>query len=142
MWTAVQGDAAITSLDLTPLDGSTASYHHVVSGTQWEGSPTGDMVPGSSCCVSLYTGDRGRSKRGRVFLPWLAESEQTAGTITPTTVSDTVAAWNTFIAAMTTATYPLVVASYKLASYAAVTSVRVRPGAATQRRRQERVRYP
>lgn len=142
MWTPVSGDASVVSLTVTPLDGGGASVNVPVSGDQWDGQPGGDMIPAASCVVSLNTLSRGRSYRGRVFLPFLAEGSQSQGDIGDTTVTDTAAAWETFRSYLEEHGPQLVVASYKLASYAECSSLSVKQGAGTQRRRQERVRYP
>jgi len=96
------------------------------------------MIPQVSALVKLTTNERGRSKRGRIFLPWVNEGIADQGTLTSTRQTAMQSAWNTFISDMSTNNCPVVVASYKLASSAIVQTLFVESLLATQRLRQPR----
>ena len=134
--------AAPATYSVTPLDGHSATVDSPVSNPHAAGLGSTEYIPGMAAVVSLYTGERGRSYRGRVFLPWVAENMQANGILDGTHRAQLEFAWNTFIAELIASDTPLVVASYKLATATNVTSAIVQGGAGTIRRRQERVRYP
>jgi hypothetical protein len=96
------------------------------------------MIPQVACVVKLTTTERGRSKRGRIFLPWVNEGIADQGTMTASRVTSMQTAWTTFLSDMSTNNCPVVVASYKLASSAIVQAATVESLFATQRRRQPR----
>jgi hypothetical protein len=138
MWSYVTDDFYVTHVQCTPLDGTSATEDFPTgSPGKWRGSATSDFIPASCSLVKLQTGLRGREHRGRVYLPFLAELQQTAGTLAAGGMSGWQDAWDTFVSDLSGA---LVVASYKLASSDSVTSVVCENKAATQRRRQARVR--
>lgn len=140
MWLGVSSGAHVSSIEVTALDGASATYVLGTSGAKWTGSATGDVLVPFSVVVKLSTGNRGRSNRGRVFLPLVGASNITAGVWTTAGLATSQTAWNTFLTAMTTATTFPVVASYKLASQRFVTSFLVEATLGVQRRRQERLR--
>jgi hypothetical protein len=141
MWAAVSADARVSQVRITPLDGTspTRTYITPVS-TEWEGHATGAIIPAVAGIVKLTTDLRGRSFRGRLFLPWLGEGAVNAGFIDDTPLGLMVAAWGSFANAMETGGVALGVASYKLASWHQATLVGVERACATQRRRQTRIR--
>jgi len=143
MWTTVSSGASMHAMDLTRLDGSSASYHTTVSGQNGQGS-SGDFEPGSSTVVGLHTALRGRSHRGRVYLPFLAEGQASNGLLTTGQATTALLGWSYFVAhlPLQTPLCFLVVASYKLSTATDVVTTPVLRGYGTQRRRQERVRYP
>lgn len=140
MWAHTGTDVRIDQLTVTPLDGSGASIvHTVASASKWKGPETpGQTIPQASVIVKLNTDFRGRSYRGRVFLPWPLEAKCDSGRYDSAQAATQNTAWDTFIAAMGTASHELGVASYKHASFALVTSHDVETYLGTQRRRQPR----
>lgn len=139
MWGQIVNGATMTKLTVTPLDGTSASFELATSGAKWTGTAGAvDFIPQVAEVVTLKTGTRGRSTRGRVYLPFIGESAVSNGSITGAAATQT--AWNTFLSTMNTASYPVVVASYKLAARFDVTSIVVQIIAGTQRRRQSRLR--
>lgn len=140
MWNPTSSGASVTELHITPLDGSTATFIQTASGAKWTGGTTGDFIPGAAALVSLRTVRRGRSYRGRVYLPFVGESNQTNGALIAGSVTAVSTAWATFLNAMIAATCPLVVASYRLASATDVASTVAETLLGTQRRRQSRLR--
>lgn len=141
LWNIVSGDAKVGEVRVTKLDGGSATYVATPTGAKWAGpgGTGGDTVPQVAAVISLRTALRGRSHRGRIFMPFPVESAIANGRITAS-ITTNVTAWNTFIVAMNTAAVPLVVASYKLGSKELVTSVLLETVLGTQRRRQTRLR--
>lgn len=139
MWQGAVNGASVTRLDVTPLDGSGATFSLAVSGAKWTGTAgAGDFVPAASIVVTHRTAQRGRSFRGRTYIPFIGESSLVNGAISSITATQT--AWTAFVAAMSAAANPLVVATYLHGSFSVVTSCTVQSIAGTQRRRQSRLR--
>lgn len=155
MWNNVLAAATVTSLYVTKLDGVAASYIKTTSGAKWSGTAgASDWAPNVASIVSFRTAKRGQRNRGRIYLPFQAETNTTAGVL-PAGVAANQTAWNTFLTAMATATCSLVVASYGRSEYIKnhqlvtavwtpeandVTSIVVETTLGTQRRRQSRLR--
>ena len=112
MWAGIGTDTKIYEVDITPLDGVTATLVNTPTGAQWAGSSTpGNYMPDAAGVISLRTASRGRRYRGRIYTPFILESVAANGIFTAP-LTATQAAWNTFLAAMNTATWGLVVATY------------------------------
>lgn len=141
MWSAQTTDTKVVQINVTPLDGSSATYQLAVTGAKWAGTagPT-DVIPQGANIVKITTGQRGKSYRGRLFLPFVCESQSANGVIGSGAVTAGQTAWTAFLNAMSTATQPLVVASYKLGTYTLASSVIYETKMATQRRRMTRLR--
>src|SRR5262249_41995151 len=122
------------------LDGSSATQSFTTGGpAKWKGTETGEeVIAQMAMLVKIQTALRGRSHRGRIYLPWVSEGSQTAGVIGPTIVAAAQTAWTAFIAAMNTADAEVGVASYKHASWQPCTVAAVESFGGTQRRRQPR----
>lgn len=129
----------LDSYDFLPLDGSSATTH-INSGVNPIGQNTGDAIPAAAAVVKLRTGLRGRSHRGRIFLPYVNEARQSSGVLDSTTVTQGQTAWNGWLAAMIAGSWPLQVASYVLGTAAPVTSIVYETKLGTMRRRQDKVR--
>lgn len=141
MWAAVSSAYTITSVTITPLDGTTASTEFATGGgAQWQGGASGDYAPALCALVKVVTAKRGRSYRGRVYCGPVSEAAQTAGIINPASVALMQADWTAFRANALTDTWPFVVASYKHSTAELSTACFVESPAATQRRRQGRLR--
>jgi len=128
--------AATQTLDVTytPLDGSSASTVLALAAT---GSGTTDLLPGETCpIITLRTAIRGRSYRGRVYLPAQHDTSQTSSGGVATGV---IVAYNLqlagFLAALTGINWQWVVASYLLSQATPVTAALLRNYYAAQRRR-------
>lgn len=141
-WTYTVSTATINSVTVTPLDGSSASYEAALSGSNVTGGTSGNWTTSSCIVVTMYTDARGRSYRGRSYTPFLSATAQADGQLNGPVMAHIVSAWNAFQLALNGDTMYLCVASYKHASSHDVTSFKVLQGCGTQRRRQERVRYP
>jgi hypothetical protein len=141
LWAPVSTQCSVEQVDVTRLDGTSATQSfRTGTPTKWTGMASTDYSPQVAALVKLTTVSRGRSHRGRIFLPFVGEDVQSLGVITPPSGSNWQSNWTDFLAALVTAGKPLVVASYKLASMETVSHATTELFSATQRRRQERVR--
>jgi hypothetical protein len=150
MWDSVISGASIVTVDITPLDGTSATQSFTTGGgAAWSGSSGGEMIPQVAVLVKLQTSLRGRSNRGRVFLPMTAETAAGAGFVAGGEDVTITNAWTTFANALPAdATTPadLVIASYDRRHAGAgahatnVTAITCELALATQRRRQTRLR--
>lgn len=143
MWLPVVNTAVVDNVAITPLDGVSATQvFHPATPAHWTGGNPPDFSPASSAIITLRTIHRGRSKRGRVFLPFASENIISAGNLNSTTAGNVTTAWNTFETNLAAAAVPegLVVASYKLASAEDIFTLACETVLATQRRRQGRLR--
>lgn len=140
MWVFQDQHSKITEIDITPLDGSSTTFPYIPTpGAKYAGVQSAeDNSPQVANIVKFVTDKRGRSYRGRVYLPWVVDSGQTNGVLNPTDLASCNTAWVAFKTGMTTHSCPLVVASYKLESYETVIAVQAEKFTATQRRRQKR----
>lgn len=140
MWGTVGGTAAIKTAVITPLDGSSASLPVILaSGDPHQGhGGAGEVLPNVAAVVKLLTAKRGRSYRGRQYLPFTIEAAVADGRIVTSFITAGQSAWTTFLAAMVTGGADLVIASYKLATYENVVAVVFESWSATQRRRLKR----
>lgn len=144
MWACVVPTASVTDIGITPLDGTTATQHFTpATPSHWVGQNGTQFVPQVAVIVKLSTGLRGREHRGRVFLPFVAESSINDGFLDSTQATAMTSDWNDFQDDLNTSTPNalLVVASYKLATQDTVIEpLTVETVLATQRRRQGRLR--
>jgi hypothetical protein len=137
----LSSDATLTSFDITPLDGVGATVTvNTPEDVIWSGSTGTESLPQVACIIKLTTALRGRSFRGRLYLPFTDESKQDDGNVAPSILGTVTTAWETFVADMLAGGAELVVASYKLEEANAVTSLLLEDKTATQRRRQARNR--
>lgn len=137
MWNTAPSGFAVQSVDVLALDGTAATVSFATGRpAKWTGSGSGQWIPAAAEIVTLYTGFRGRSMRGRVYLP-MSEGVQDSGSIDPTISAAAQTAWENFRAAMNADTSDLVVASYVNSTANVCSSVLVRSLMGTQRRRQQ-----
>lgn len=132
--------SAITSVDVTPLDGSTLTLpYKPVTAANWDGGVTStSILPQVACVIKLRTQKRGRSFRGRVFLPWVCEEAVIQGKIEASNVANMTTAWTTFLAAMGSDSCNLGVASYLHSTFEPVVLATCENFTGTQRRRNAR----
>lgn len=140
MWTDMSSGAVMQRLDVTPLDGASATYQLATSGAKWTGTTAGDFLPAAAGLVSLRTGLRGRANRGRIYRPFITETSNSNGVLGSGGVAAAQTAWNTWLTAMNAAGFIPVVASYVHVYRQDITSVLVEATLGTQRRRQTRLR--
>jgi hypothetical protein len=142
MWLVCNQNCFIESLSITPLDGLSPTLLHVtdITTNKWGGDATGDPIPQVAALVKLTTSLRGRSYRGRLYLPFVAENKQDSGRLSSSEVASMNTAWAAFIADMLTAGTTLSVASYKHSTRHSALAAVVEIETATQRRRQSRNR--
>lgn len=143
MWRVQSNNSGVQTVHITPLDGTSATSSYVTGGPpRWSGEAGGDPIIQAANLVKLRTGERGRSKRGRLYLPFVAEGSTAAGFISSTDALGIQAAWRTFAANLEALTpaVNMVVASYKLATATLVTAIDGETALGTMRRRQQRNR--
>jgi hypothetical protein len=143
MWATVSTNASIVEVSMTLLDGVTATLSfNPTTPAHWTGGFGTDFIPQGSSLIKFQTLLRGRSHRGRMFLPYLPETLQTAGALDPAETTDAEVAWAAFQVALQGNSPALehVVASYKLATAQPVAAYVAEGESATQRRRQTRNR--
>jgi hypothetical protein len=140
MWGVTRQHAHVHTLEVTPLDGSGATFTFLTGDpAKWSGGDSpGDAIPQMAAIIKLVTSKRGRSYRGRVFIPWVTESNQTAGKIAGAAVTSLQSAWTTFVSDMDGDSCQLVIASYALATAEDVTAILAESFSGTQRRRLHR----
>jgi hypothetical protein len=139
MITSVNSAAVVDKVITTKLDGTAASIDHSTgSPVKWTGNGGTDYILQGAQVVTLRTGFRGRSRRGRIYLPAIAEDNQLDGVILAANVTTAQTAWDTFLTAMKAAGYPLHVCSRLHSDSIEVVSVTVRGYLNTQRRRARR----
>lgn len=143
-WGSASVNATVSDLALTPLDGSSATTHSPpATPSKWTGGNPDPFSPATAVIVKLQTGFRGRSKRGRIFVPFTSTTVLTDGAVESATATNMATAWQDFQDDLNAGTpsFTMVVASYKLASEEVVIPpISVELVAATQRRRQGRLR--
>ena len=143
MWLPVCSDSVVTDVAITPLDGISATQHYApTTPAHWTGGNPADFSPATAVIVKLTTPLRGRSHRGRVFLPLISENIISDGRLNSTTAANVTTAWEAFRthSPVSGEQFGLVIASYKLASGELVGNVLCETVLATQRRRQGRLR--
>lgn len=134
--------AGANTATITPLDGSSATLEYELDLPPFIGTTDGDFLPACAVIFTLYTALRGRSYRGRLFLPFVGEAAVDDGALVTPSASDLVDPWATFVTTLIGDGFALVVASYKLALATDVTHVVPQNFLGTQRRRQTRLRFP
>jgi hypothetical protein len=132
-------DAELVSLDVTPLDGTSATFNEAI-GVGF-GAGDSDFYVAPCPVYSFHTATRGRSARGRFYMPFLQLGSADSGRLVGAGIADTLAGWAAFHAALEALTPDLepVVASYKLGEAFGILSVSLKPHLGTQRRRQRRL---
>lgn len=135
MWDGVRATQSVDSVEVLKLDGTTAGLiFPTARPAKWSGvQATGDYSVVESIVVSLRTAVRGPRGRGRLFLPFPAESAVTNGFLNTGNNTTMTGAWNLFLVNLVGC--ELVVASYKHATQAQVGVVLVDPVIHAQRRR-------
>lgn len=140
MWEMQTTAASVTNIQITPLDGSSVTFPYTpITPAHWTGhGGAGDFSPQIANIIKLLTAKRGRSYRGRVYLPWVAEGQSGDGGLNGTSKATCTAAWVAFMAAMTGDGFDLVVASYLHSTSENVVALACEGYTATQRRRNKR----
>jgi hypothetical protein len=140
MWGCQGTNSKIQTIVVTPLDGSSVSYPwNTGTPAKWCGNiSTNAPVPATSNIIKLLTTHRGRSYRGRVFLPWVDEDGQGNGKVDTTIHGTLQTAWVNFHTALTSAGLDWCVASYKLAVQNPVAAILAESYLGTIRKRQLR----
>jgi hypothetical protein len=142
MFWPMHSSQSCASFDILPLDGTTAGSTWPIA-NPLEGAAVGETIPASSYVVSMKTGVRGPSGRGRMYIGPIRETAQDGGVTDPTGQGNVLAGFGNFQNELqgSTPVVTLVVASYKEAVAHTVTSFRVNTACGTQRRRQDQVSH-
>lgn len=140
MWETQDTHTQVNSVAITPLDGSgTTLTVNTGRPAKWSGAQaTHDFSPQTCTVLKLVTAKRGRSYRGRVYLPFTCENSQVAGIVDNGQGAAMTAAWVAWMAAMAADGFALVVASYLLSTAENVVALACEADVATQRRRNKR----
>lgn len=140
MWNQTVTDTVATQMTITPLDGvGTSVVFPITAAAKWKGAQaSGNTIPQAAAILKITTANRGRSYRGRMFLPFVAESVHDDGNYNASAAAAQLAAWQTFVGVINGHGLDFGVASYKLAVFTEQTGLFVEPRTATQRRRQQR----
>lgn len=137
MWDWTSGTYLITTIDVIPLDGTTAGVTQPTGeGLPFTGGGQGEAIVQVAGIVKFTTGHRGRSGRGRIYIPAVGEGEQNAGVMIDVATVQT--AWQVFQNDMSDALCPMVVASYKDVAAREIINITAESICATQRRRLRR----
>lgn len=140
MWGPMSSNTRLDTLDLLPLDGSTATYNRVVPAeAQYYGQGGGAPILAVAALVKVQTPVRGRRTQGRIFIPFVGESVYSSGRIDATPVEDCTNGWNEFLANLITGLATVGVASYRNRDFVEATGFQCLDKCATQRRRQTRL---
>jgi hypothetical protein len=140
MWSTNLNSHKITSVEVTPLDGTGATYTKTTdASSKWGGTLSGDAIMNCASVLSQHTVFRGPANRGRMFIGPMAEGALSNGIINTATRGAMESAWTTFQIAMIGADIQHVVASYRHQTAITVLNYSVREAAGTMRRRQSRL---
>ena len=131
---ATSADIDMKEIEVTPLDGSSATFTKVL-GSPFPGGAAGAGVPNTAGVVTFNTDKRGRSFQGRAFTPWISEGVQNEGLIESVNVINIIDAWVQYAVDMLLESAAQVVASYLLEEVNAVQNVLMDLRVDTQRRR-------
>lgn len=146
MWASVWSAVGINTVNIIPLDGTSATSTFTTSGgAKWSGAVAGEGTPQVAALIKLGTGLRGRNHRGRVYLPYTAEGANGGGILIAPYQANLQTGWSTFqtnLNALGPVPLELGVASYMRdhggtgASFQKATAITAELYTATQRRRQ------
>jgi hypothetical protein len=123
----------VDSIIMTPLDGTSAStfYSPAFGGLQG----TDSLPPEVSEVITLRTTSRGRSYRGRIYLPAWVEADSNNGLLFAADITAVLTNYTGFATALGVINWENVVASYLHSTAAKVTSVTMDNKFDSQRRR-------
>jgi len=140
MWGQTGANNGVFRMDVTPLDGTGLTYPFTTTlPTKWKGAlSSGDFTPQVAVIIKLATAKRGRSYRGRIYLPWVHETVVTDGLVNDPYRPNMTTAWATFLSAMSGDSCPLQVASYLHSTSEEVIAAACEFYSATQRKRNKR----
>lgn len=136
MWSVLHTSTRVENVNITKLDGVSAGQaFQPAAVAKWAGANAGDLILQGAAVISIKSNVRGPRGRNRIFLPWVVESCQANGVLTPANVTAMATAWATFVTDMSTAGWNLVAVSALHAEANAVATIAIRTALKTQRRR-------
>jgi hypothetical protein len=109
MFHTISSEASAATCSIRAMDGEAAPQPFPL--TNWNGTEGEEWVPATACCLTLYTAVSGRTNRGRLYLPFTAESVQDDGLFIGDASTVVTPAWNAFLTAMAADGWVMVVAS-------------------------------
>jgi hypothetical protein len=130
----------LESFEVLPLDGTSTTFQRNMLPHGITGGSSGEIIPQAAGVISLKTDQRGARGRGRMYLGPTTEGSDDAGILNSAIASATLTGWGNFIASLTAAACPLVIASYLHVDAHDVVNVRVDSVVGTQRRRANQLR--
>lgn len=141
MFACVGSTYHFSSVQVTPLDGSTAAQDEP-TGILVGGSGTGDLIPNQAGVVSFKTVQRGSRGRGRMYCGPVTEGQWNGGQMASATQTAMLSGWGAFITDLQSGSpaMQMVVASYVHADAHDVTSHRIDTLAGSMRRRLDQLR--
>jgi hypothetical protein len=101
--------ARVATVQLTRLDGSAPSVEFTTTGAQWDGTAAGDWMPAAAAVITKTPSVRGRGRKGRFYIPFVAETAATNGRLVELNIPDWQAAWSAYLGALVGATTPMLV---------------------------------
>lgn len=139
LWALVETNASIFNVTITKLDGTPDGREYInVPNAKWDGGLGTGLSPQVCELVKLLTGATGKRGRGRIYLPWVADSVVDQGVINSGDQATNQADWITWANAMAADGVALAVASYVGGVANQVLAIQVESRTATQRKRQPR----
>lgn len=112
-WPLLPNTCQLTEVVGTDMGDENGGTHTIIPEGTVVGGRSGDPMPNeTSFCVSLRTGSRGRSARGRKFVLGILKDDTDANSLIGTLPADFVAAFQTLVTTMTTNGFAWVIVSY------------------------------
>ena len=145
MFESVHSNARIVQVDILPLNGTSPTVSFptdYLTNSKLAGGCSGQAIPAQATGLTFRTAKRGRSYRGRLYLPWVAEGCSADGVIDGSTIDAVNTAWGTYLNLVASDGWQAVVASYRHATAEDITEVVTHKKVRTQRRRQDRISAP
>jgi len=140
LWRPLPSDYGLTSVDITPLDGTTATRTIERGASAWPDGQGGIAVLPQVCAlIKEQTAVRGRRNRGRIYIGPITETSQADGNMVSTTQDALTDAWVAFSNDLVGQSLAIGVASYVGRTVHQVTEIACERSVATQRRRLHRV---
>lgn len=141
LWHNVSSRAHVQQIEITPLDGTTATQiFNPATPANWVGVGSASNIVEACTIIQFRTAQRGARGRGRLFLPFVPEDATEGGILVGSNLTQPPPQWRIFADNIASDGATLVVASYVHADQHTVTSIGVDQVIGIQRRRVERLR--
>jgi hypothetical protein len=143
MFAALSGGCFVERVEVEKLDGTSARHSRNTAGAttpHWQGQGSGGSIVAAAAIIKLSTALRGRSNRGRLYLPSVAESKYADGVLDTVAQTSMTTGWDAFANDLVADTMALGVASYRHANWHQAVGIVCESAVGTQRRRQNQLR--